>query len=284
MMLINELLIRPLFNILMLLVSGFGWSMWWGIIILTLLIRFALYKNSAQTLQMQQGMGQNQWNMQKKMEDIQKKYANDPKRMQKETMALLKKDWWWMLKWCKAMLLQLPVFLGLYGVISSFANFANPDAAKSRFSFNIPYSEQIYSFLTDIVWKYLDVANNVDTIFYGINLLEPKNIILAILAGWLMVINMYITSSLKPMKTQSIPGMWWKWAPDVTKMMQPMMYGMAVFMWIITYSLTAGVWLYMVTTTLFSVWQAIWTNKEIIKVKYKAKFRKKWEWEIIDVK
>ncbi len=261
----------------MILVVLFQWSMGRAIIVLTLIIRFALYKNSAQTLQMQQ----NSWNsnLSKKLEEIQKKYADDPARMQKEMMNVLKTDWMWPLKWCKAMLLQIPVFLGLYWVISTFANFEHPELNKSWFSFHVPFDQEVYSFLHNFVWKYLDVAHHVSTNFYWINLLEPKNLFLAILAGVLMVINMYLTTTLRPApKTPTTMN----WMPDMNKMMQPMMYFMAVMMWLITYSLTAWIGLYMVTTTLFSLWQLLYTNKEVIKIKLKAKFRNKNKPEILN--
>lgn len=90
MLLLNELLFRPIFNLLMVFLTFFQGNMGLAIIVLTLAIRFALYKSSASALQMQQSMGSG-GDMQKKMEEIQEKYKDDPQQQAKEMMNLLKK-------------------------------------------------------------------------------------------------------------------------------------------------------------------------------------------------
>jgi YidC/Oxa1 family membrane protein insertase len=60
-------------------------------------------------------------NIQPKMQEIQEKYKDDPQKLSEETMKLLKKEGSAPLKGCLSMLIQLPIFIGLYFVIRAFA-------------------------------------------------------------------------------------------------------------------------------------------------------------------
>ena len=67
---------------------------------------------------MQQGMS----NLQPKIEELQKKYEKDPQKLSEETMKLFKTEGKAPLKGCLTMLIQLPVFIGLYTVVRYIAN------------------------------------------------------------------------------------------------------------------------------------------------------------------
>ncbi|USN54895.1 MAG: hypothetical protein H6765_10680 [Candidatus Peribacteria bacterium] len=54
--------------------------------------------------------------------------------------------------------------------------------------------------------------------FYGINLLEPHNVLLTALACIFMYAQMQIASKLKPAQTPKVPGMGEN-VPDISKMM-----------------------------------------------------------------
>ena len=56
---------------------------------------------------MQKGMG----NLQPKLQEIQEKYKDDPKKLSAETMKVFKKDGKGPLKGCLQMLIQIPVFI-----------------------------------------------------------------------------------------------------------------------------------------------------------------------------
>lgn len=78
-----------------------------AIVFLTLVVRFALIKTSVAGANMGAGMSK----IQPKMEEIQKKYADNPEKISEETMKLLKKEGGAPLKGCLGMLVQLPVFI-----------------------------------------------------------------------------------------------------------------------------------------------------------------------------
>ncbi len=112
----------------------------WAIIIFTLLIRLILYplfavqtKSTAQTMKLQP-----------EMEKIRKKYK-DPKKQQEELMKLYKKHGVNPMGGCLPLLIQMPIFFLLYGVIIYFGDqfpysskfFIWDDLSKGGFKVNL---------------------------------------------------------------------------------------------------------------------------------------------------
>jgi inner membrane protein oxaA len=83
-----EFLYRPIFNLLVVFLAIFGGNMGVAIVLLTLLVRLLLLRNSMAGANMSKGMS----SIQPKMEEIQEKYKDDPKKLSEETMKLLKKE------------------------------------------------------------------------------------------------------------------------------------------------------------------------------------------------
>lgn len=88
----------------------------WGvaIILLTLLIRtlvLPLYVSSFKSMKAMQ-------KIQPQMQDVRSKYANDPQKMNQEVMKLFKENKVNPIGGCLPMLLQLPIFIALYRVLS----------------------------------------------------------------------------------------------------------------------------------------------------------------------
>lgn len=258
----NELLIRPVYNALLLLLDLFQGNLWWAIITLTALVRLALMKSTAAGTAMQSQMG----NLQPKMQEIQEKYKDDPEQLSKKTMELLKKDGAWPLKGCMGMLLQMPVFLWLYTVVS---NIATPNL-DSWMKFSHSMLDMTYSFLYPYVNSMIDTANLV-TNFFWIDILSKNHIWLAIIWWLLMYINMTIMTRTKPMTTPSIP---WANVPDMSKMMWFMNYFLVFMIASFVYSVAAGIGLYIITSTLFWVLQVYYTNRILINAKLKTLFKK----------
>ncbi|MCD6239238.1 MAG: YidC/Oxa1 family membrane protein insertase [Thermotogae bacterium] len=89
----------------------------WAIIVFTVLIRLVLYPLFAvQTKSMAQNM-----KIQPEMEKIKKKYK-DPKKQQEELMKLYKKHGVNPMGGCLPLLIQMPIFFLLYGVIIYFGD------------------------------------------------------------------------------------------------------------------------------------------------------------------
>lgn len=195
--------------------------------------------------------------LQPKLAEIQEKYKDDPQAQSQEMMKMFKSSWWGPLKWCLGLILQIPVFLGLFYTVRDFA-----DGSLDI----LPYS-------------FVELLNvdltTVDTMFYGLDLLAANNVALAIVAGVLFVMQMKITTMFK-----WDSGAWamswltkklaWDWAPDMSGLMGNMNYIFAAMMWFFVYSTPAAVGLYIMTTTFFGVWQQVYQYWPALLAKVKT--------------
>lgn len=105
-----------------------------------------------------------------------------------------------------------------------------------------------YSFL-----EHFDVNfNAIQTMFLGIDLLEPNNIVLTVLASILMYAQMKFTTMMKPATAPKLPGVTDKEGmPDMSKMMGGMNIFFVIMMGAFVRSMPAAIGLYILTTTLF---------------------------------
>ena len=164
---------------------------------MTLVIRLLLLKPSLAGANMQQSMG----SLQPKMQAVQEKYKDDPKKLSEETMKILKKDGAGPLKGCMSMLVQIPVFIGLFFVIR-------------RISEDTISPDWLYSFLGSFGASYMSL-DGINTNFLGMDLLASGNLVLTILASVFTFLQMKLTLLVKP-ATPKVPG---ASMPDMTKMM-----------------------------------------------------------------
>lgn len=268
-----EIVKRPIFNLLLVLLALFGGNLGRAIIVLTLLIRLLLIKNAMAANAMQGQMG----DFQPKMQEVQDKYKDDPQQMSAEMMKLMKTSGGGPLKWCLQMLVQIPVFLWLLYTVKDIT-FVMQDPTKT-------ITTTAYSFLSNfnVDWSALK------TTFLGIDLLSANNIALTVLAAILMYAQMKGTTALKGKPTGG--KMWWAmsalWGdkmPDMGKMMWGMniffVFMMAMFVW----SMPAAIGLYIVTTTLFGVAQMAYQYRALLKAKFLARQGKTWGPQIIEPK
>lgn len=247
-----EVIERPIFNLLIVLLAFFGGNLGLAIVVLTIIIRLLLVKNAMAATKMQSDMT----DFQPKMQEIQERYKDDPQRMSQEMMNLFKKSWWGPLKWCLTMLVQIPVFLGLFFTVKAIAL---GEASSTP-----------YSFLT-----FLDVdIHAINSMFMGMNLLEPNNIILTVLASVLMYAQTKLTTMIKPAQAQ-LPGVAANGMPDMSKMMWFMNIFLVVMMGWFVRSMPGAIGVYIVTTTLFGVVQQGRQYRPVINAQIRAAFAKK---------
>lgn len=102
------------------IVGGYGWA----IIALTILVRIALWPVSKSQMKSMKMMQQ----LQPKMKLLQERHKNDPQKLQVEMMKVYKEYKFNPLSGCLPMLVQLPIFFGLYWAISNphFMTSADP--------------------------------------------------------------------------------------------------------------------------------------------------------------
>lgn len=199
---------------------------------------------------MQKSMG----SFQPKMQEIQDKYADDPQKMSQEMMSLFKGSWGGPLKGCLSMIIQIPIFLGLFYTVRDIADWEIPAT--------------VYSFMSTLDLNF----ETIQTTFLWIDLLSSNHIIMAILAAWLMFAQMKLTSYFRPAKIPWNLGAlaWWNAMPDMWNIMGSMNIVFAIMMGWFVYSVAAAVGLYIITTTLFGVVQQIVQFWPAIKAKYYA--------------
>ena len=250
-MLFTELLYRPIFNILVIFLWIFNGNLGIAIVLLTITIRSLMIKQSLAGNDMQKGM----WALQPKLNEIQEKYKDDPKKLSEETMKVFKTDGKGALTGCLMMLIQIPVFIGLYSVIRHMAAATIPQ-------------ERLYSFFHGFGVRFItsDALQTgvINTHFLGMDLLGTKNIVLTILAAVFTYLQTKLTTLSKP-ATPNVPG---QKVPDMNKMMWPMNIVMVVMIGSFVYSMKTGVGLYIVTTTIFTVAQYAWQYRALLKAEW----------------
>jgi len=237
-MLFTEILYRPIFNILAIFLAIFWGNLGIAIVLLTVTIRLLMIKQTNAGNDMQKGMGA----LQPKLNEIQEKYKDDPKKLSEETMKVFKTDGKWAFKWCLMMLIQIPVFIGLYYVIRHMAAATIPP-------------EWLYSFFNSFGARFIETdaltTGVIQTHFLGMDLLWTKNIALTIIAAVFTYLQTKLTTIAKP-ATPTVP---WQKTPDMGKMMWFMNIFLVFMIGSFVYSMQTWVGLYIVTTTIFSVAQ-----------------------------
>ncbi len=255
MLIITEIIYRPIFSLLVIFLAITGGNLWWAIILLTLAIRFILLKPSMAWNDIQKHMA----DLQPKLQELQEKYKDNPQKLSEETMKLFKQKWWGnILKWCLMMLIQIPVFLWLFFVIRDFSQ--HKELLDNAYSF-------LYAFWLDIQ----QILTNINHYFFWIDLYASGNWILTILAWVAMFLQFKLMSITKPapsMPAQNVP--WMPQMPDMSKFMDFFNYFITTMMMIFVYSMPAGIWLYILVTTLFSLIQYIIQYRQILLIKIKS--------------
>lgn len=123
------------------------WAWGWSIIILTVIVRLALWPLNSIQIRSAKRMAK----LQGPIKEIREKYKNDPQKMNQETMKLYGEYGINPLAGCLPLLIQLPIFIGLYYMLQTsgeirFAHFlwikdlSLPDTISSIPSiFGIPF-------------------------------------------------------------------------------------------------------------------------------------------------
>lgn len=252
-LLIQEILIRPIFNLLIIFLRLFEGNLGIAIVLLTVVVRLLMIKQTSAGNDMQKWMS----DLQPRLQEIQEKYKDDPQKMSQETMKAFKGGGKWPLKGCLMMLIQIPVFIGVYFIVRFISDPA---------SGGIP-TDWLYSFFEGFGSIYMwpnALDTTINTNFFGLDLLSKNNIGLTIFAAVFTFLQMKLTMIAKP-PTPQVPG---SKAPDMSKMMWFMNIFMVFMIGSVVYSWQAGIGLYIGTTTLFSVIQYSIQYRAVIKVKW----------------
>jgi YidC/Oxa1 family membrane protein insertase len=112
-----------------------------AIVLLTVAIRLVLWPlNSAQTRSMRKMQ-----ELQPKLKALQEKYKSEPQKMQEAMMKFYSENSFNPLAGCLPMLVQLPIFIGLYGALSSPHFLADTVHEKFLFLNNLSHTLQSHA-------------------------------------------------------------------------------------------------------------------------------------------
>jgi len=236
----TTILYIPIYNSLIFFASVFGGSVGWAIVVLTIIIRSILLPSSIKAAKSATKMQM----LQPKMNEIKEKYKGDQKRQSEETMKMYKEEGTSPFGSCLPLLIQLPIIFVLYRV----------------FMIGIDTSKY------DLLYLFTPRPETLDTMFLGFNLAVPNLWVLPILAGALQ----FLVSWMSMPKVD--PNAKKDAASNMTRQMMYLFPIMTVF---IARSLPAALALYWIITTLFSVGQQWYVNKNIKNVsKQEARSKK----------
>ena len=139
----NLVIFRPMLNALLFLYKVFGHSVAWSIILFTVVVRVVTFPLTLKQLHSARATQ----DLQPEMEALKKKYANNKEKLQQETMKLYQEKGINPMGGCLPMLVQFPIWIGLY--------------------------QSIIQMLTDNPLQYLKLAQNIYIRFPSLSQLLP---------------------------------------------------------------------------------------------------------------
>lgn len=223
-------LYKPLYNLLIF----FAWlvpghSMGWAIIAMTLLIRIALLPSSLKAAHLQVKSAKLQPKINKLKAEIK-----DQKEQSKALMDLYKEEGVSPLGSCLPLLIQLPIIFVLYYVFNHGMAQLNP--------------QDLYHFVPQV---------NFSSHFLGLNLVKVDPWITPILAGLLQMVLSWL------MIPKVDPNDQYAKKDPMMAMNKQMMFLLPLSTIYIGHRIVSGLVLYWIVTTVFSIVQQLYVNKNI---------------------
>lgn len=241
--LFQTIFLQPILNLLVwLYLTVPGQDIGIAIILLTIIIKLVLYPLTHMQIKSQRSMQA----LQPKIDEIRKRLKDDKEGQAKELMELYQKEKVNPASSCLPLLVQLPVFIGLYRALSVGLN----------------------SQTLDLLYSFVPNPGHINTTFLGLFDLTSPNYILAILAG---AIQFFQTRNiLKPpaatvtQPPKEVRGSEGAKDESMAAMMNKQMtYVMPVVTIVIGFSLPGGLTLYWLVMSLLTLVQQLLVIKRI---------------------
>jgi YidC/Oxa1 family membrane protein insertase len=243
------LIVKPFLNSLVFIASVLpGHNLGLAIIILTILVKLLLFYPTQKSLEGQKKMQL----LQPKLEEVRKKYKEDPQKQQEETVRLWKEHKINPFQSCLPILLQFPILIGLITVIGSGSNI---DLSRHL----------LYGGYQHLAWTF-------DTNFLGLDLTVPHIWIFPPLLIVLQFIQMWLSFRIADKKkAKQIEKIEHGGVQTTEKSAQElqqkvMMYVLPLMIGFFALRYPSAVALYWGISTLFAIGQQIIVNREHLKV------------------
>jgi YidC/Oxa1 family membrane protein insertase len=222
-----------------------NWDWILAIVFLVITVRIILFPIFVKQIRSQRAMQA----IQPKMKELQEKHKGDRETLQKEMMELYRKEKVNPLMGCLPIFLQIPVFLGLFWVLSRIDPYQTMnttiygwtqdqwDGAKVARLFDAPIVSKFATSATDLA------AMNAD------------GVVVKVVAGILVLIMMattFLTSRQMILKTG------WSADPQQRMLQKLMLYGIPITLLLSGWYFPIGVIIYWVVQNLFSLGQQFW--------------------------
>lgn len=239
----------PIYNVMVYLIEFFWNSLGLAIISVTILIRLLLLWPQHKMLVSQQKLQK----IQPKIKALQDQHKGDAQALGLELMKLYSSEKVNPMGSCGFLIIQMPILLVIYRIISSISDPVN--------------TYYLYSFLQGFS------IDQIVTNFYGLDLIKAwgtTGIVLALLVWIVQFIQVRLSLKLNPhkkelVKKESISADFKDFMPDQEMLNKFMQFGMPIMVGFFTYSLFAGVWIYWGISTLFWIFQQLFVNKLLKK-------------------
>ncbi|OGY78793.1 MAG: hypothetical protein A3B74_03320 [Candidatus Kerfeldbacteria bacterium RIFCSPHIGHO2_02_FULL_42_14] len=243
--LFNTILYEPLFNALIYFYRTFGDDMGIAIVVLTLIIKIVLFVPSFSSLKAQRALQETQ----PKIEALKQKYQHDKELLGRKLIEFYKENKVNPLSSCLPLLIQLPILIALYRVFFG--------GLETNAETGTLISNQLEHLYTPLQAIYAVTPIKTATLG-GIDLAIKGNYILAILAG----VGQFVSSKLmstKKVKPAKVPA-----SSDenmTAALNKQMLYFLPVLTIVFGVQFPAGVTLYWLVSTLFTLLQQIYFFK-----------------------
>lgn len=227
--LFNTLVHDPLYNALVGILDIGDWvNVGIAVIVLTLLVKFALFPLSLKAARTQRVMKE----LEEPMKEIKEKYKDDRETQGRKMLELYREKGVNPFSGFLTLLIQLPVILGLYFV---FLKGGLPEID------------------TDTLYSFIPTPENVNMFFLGVIDMAGKSLPLAILAG---ISQMFQAHLALPKQQPRKEGA--SFQEDFTRSMQMQMkFVLPVIVGVVAYIASAAVALYWITSNIFAIGQEL---------------------------
>jgi YidC/Oxa1 family membrane protein insertase len=214
---------------------GTNWDWILSIVFLVITVRIIIFPLFVKQIRSQRAMQA----LQPQLKALQEKHKGDRETLQREMMELYRREKANPLMGCLPLLLQMPVFLGVFHIIRRLKSGNDPLYGWSAEQFQSAINAKLFGVSISATFKQGGTA-----------------MILCGVLGLVMIATTYMTSRQMILKTG--------WSEDPTqKMMQRLMlYGIPLTLIVSAVAFPLGLIIYWTTTNIFSLGQQMWVLKK----------------------